>query len=101
MIRRTAFALAALMFVGASGYAEPAAGDCAPDRNPLASIGDAIAGVFRRSPPCKVDASRALPEIVDTLVIGAGPGGGTVGAKLAENGQTVAILDAGSLDQTL
>ena len=44
-------------------------------------------------PECHVDASRPFPDEVDTLVIGAGPGGGTVAGRLAEATPTV-LLEA-------
>src|SRR2546428_11758302 len=67
--------------------AGPAASECTEDAGPLAAIADATRAVV----------DPALPLEVDTLVIGSGPGGGTVAARLAEAGQRVALLDAGNM----
>ncbi len=90
-----AASLLALVLVGGSPAHAAGADDCAPDRGPFSWFTD----LFRRAPACEgIDTTRPLPEEVDTLVVGAGPGGGTVAGKLAEGGQTVALLDAGTMN---
>ncbi len=80
--------------------AQTNAGDCPPEKSTLKKLVEELRDAFHKA-PCHANSSRALPDEVDTLVIGAGPGGGTVAGKLANGGQTVALLDAGNMSQVL
>ena len=88
-------------------HAETSSGQCSvEEQGALSKLGGAISkawtslkgGAASAPATCDgVDDSRPLPDEVDTIVVGAGPGGGTVAGRLANGGQSVALLDAGSM----
>ncbi|KAJ7849773.1 hypothetical protein B0H13DRAFT_2088290, partial [Mycena leptocephala] len=51
--------------------------------------------------PLCTDVASGTPPAFDFIVVGAGPGGGPLAARLAESGYSVLVVDAGQDVETL